>query len=228
MHKLAEELLKRKQQHYGGGGGPVKVNRRMSRKGPPQDKHGDAGPESMLMMIEDQADAEAPDHPDGADAAVDADLPGRDENDEVQPPATQEELFQDILRKHLFEHMQDTFEIGAWYSGPPISQRLTSHSTHLGLWLNTQLADVDGDVFPVEAVGAIVPRAVVPLDDVAQPNLMQALAAVPMVQVEADMFGLPQPDPRAEGSHFFFQVHRPSSCRKRNWETRRRARCCGT
>ena len=104
MHNFADELSNRQRSHYGGGGGPVKVNRRMSRKGPLQDKHGDAGPESMLMMIEDQADAEAPGHPDGADAAVDADLLGRDENDEVQPPATQEELFQDILRKHLPRH----------------------------------------------------------------------------------------------------------------------------
>ena len=99
MHKLAEELLNRQQQHYGGGGGPVKVNRRMSRKPPLQDKHGDPGPESMLMMIEAQADAEAPDHLDGADAAVDADLPGRDENDEVQP--TQEELFQELFQEKM-------------------------------------------------------------------------------------------------------------------------------
>ena len=103
-------------------------------------------------------------------------------------------------------------EVGAWYSGPPISQILTSHSTHLGLRLNTELADVDGDVVPVEAVGAIAPRAVAPLDDVAQPNPIQALAHIFMVQFEPNIFQLPQPDPLAEGSPFLFQVinERPS------------------
>ena len=171
-------------------------------------------PESMLMMVEDQAGAADDDNlPERdkpqADAADDADLPERDVH--FQEP-TQQHLFRDILCKHLFEHMQDTLEVGAWYSGPPISQRLTSHSTHLGLRLNTQLADVDGDVVPVEAVGAIAPRAVAPLDDVPQPDPIQALARLSMVQFEPNIFQQPQPDPLAEGSHFFFQVinRRPS------------------
>ena len=45
-----------------------------------------------------------------------------------------------------------------------------------------------------------------PLDDVPQPNQIQALAQVFMVRFEPNIFQLPQPDPLAEGSHFFFQV----------------------
>ena len=189
MRSLAEELLRRQREHFQG-----QTKHRIRKKGPAT-LHYPEGDSEQLVLAEAQAEEVQADH--------EADAP---EQHDKFPEATQEELFQDILRKHLFEHMQGMFEVGAWYSAPPISQRLTSHSTHLGLRLNTQLADVDGDLVPVTALRDVDHRDLAPLDDVARPNLNHALSRVSMVHINPGVFDIDEPDPQAEGSHFFFQI----------------------